>query len=217
MAAGGNSTPSRRRAIVTRVAVSGCSATLLLVLLMSAPRVALSVFAGSNPAAALAALALDAIDVTAVLTVVAALSVVALLRKLPYGIGAVIACTIGAVVTGELVREAAGSTVPSVDLPYGQLIAVAALLGAASMVASTAWRPAILGLGTVVTLTVAASALIIGSSSITGIAGALLVAFAWWSACSIVMLYSPDAADREARNPLDTAALAVQRKMGHSR
>ncbi|MGV8872962.1 MAG: hypothetical protein ACOH2Q_10570 [Rhodococcus sp. (in: high G+C Gram-positive bacteria)] len=201
------------------MALSGCSAILLLVSLTSIPHVALpvSVSAGATPAAALTARALDMIDVTAVLTVVAVLSVVALLRKLPYGIGVVISSTIGAVVTAELAREVVGSTMSSTDLPYGQLVAVAAVLGAASMVASSTWRPVVHGLGTAATLAVAAAAMITGAASIAGIASAVLVVFVWWPACSIVMLYSPDAAAREARNPLDTAALAVQRTMGRTR
>ncbi|OZD08659.1 hypothetical protein CH275_04280 [Rhodococcus sp. 06-235-1A] len=213
---GRSSARPRKNAIVARVAVSGSFAIALSVLLISAPH-APSVPAEETPAVALAGVALDAIDVTTVLTAVAVLAVVALLRKLPYGIGVVIACTIGAVVTGELVRELAGSSVSPEDLPFGQLVAVGALLGAASMVASTSWRPVVLGLGTVATLAVAASALAVGSASIAGLAGALMVSFVWWPACSIVMLYSPEAAAREAHNPLDTAALAVQRKMGRSR
>ncbi|OZC93528.1 hypothetical protein CH294_17240 [Rhodococcus sp. 14-2483-1-1] len=216
-ALGGISAHLRRRAIAARAAVSGFSATALLVLVISTPQVPSPASADTSPVAALATAALDAIDVTTVLIAVAVLAAVALLRKLPYGIGVVIACTIGAVVTGELAREFAGASVSSTALPYGQLVATAALLGAASMVASTAWRPVVLGLGSAATLAVAAAALITGAASIVGIASALLVVFVWWPACSIVMLYSPDAAAREARNPLDTAALAVQRKMGRFR
>lgn len=206
-----------RRAIVRRVALSGLSATALLMLLITAPHTSASASVDGTPLAALATVALDAIDVTSVLIAVAFLSAVALLRKLPYGIGVVLACTIGAVVTGELAREAAGPYVSSTELPYGQLVATAGLLAAASMVASAAWRPVVLGLGTVATLAVAAAASITGAASIVGIASALAVVLVWWPACSIVMQYSPVAAAREARNPLDTAALAVQRKMGHPR
>lgn len=213
----GTTSRPRPRAVVARSAASGASAVLLLILLAWAPRVPPSTFGESTPASALAAHVLGAIDVTAVLTAVAVLAVVALIRKLPFGIGVVIACTIGAVVTGALVREVLGASMPSVDLPSGQLVAVASLLAAASMVASTTWRPVILGLGTVATLAVAAAALIVGSASITGIVSAASIVFVWWPACSVVMLYSPSAAAREARNPLDTAALAVQRKMGRSR
>ncbi|MCZ4522027.1 hypothetical protein O4220_26190 [Rhodococcus ruber] len=214
---GGISAHPRRRAIVTRAAVSGLSASTLLVLLISTPQMASPASAEATPVAALAIAAIGAIDVTTVLIAVAVLAAVALLRKLPYGIGVVIACTIGSVVTGELAREFAESSVSSTGLPYGQLVATAALLGAASMVASSAWRPVVLGLGTAATLAVAAAALITGAASIVGIATALLVVFVWWPACSIVMLYSPDAAAREARNPLDTAAMAVQRKVGRFR
>ncbi|MDI9897609.1 hypothetical protein QM797_23060 [Rhodococcus sp. IEGM 1381] len=216
-ALGGISARPRRRAIATRAAVSGFSASALLVLLISTPQLASPASADATPVATLATAALDAIDVTAVLIAVAVLAAVALLRKLPYGIGVVIACTIGALVTGELAREFAGSSISSTGLPYGQLVATAGLLGAASMVASTAWRSVVLGLGTAATLAVAAAALITAAASIVGIASALLVVFVWWPACSIVMLYSPDAAAREARNPLDTAALAVQRKVGRFR
>ncbi|MFI8568895.1 hypothetical protein ACIGGF_20300 [Rhodococcus sp. NPDC078407] len=220
-----NSTPAtedtaahpRRRAIATRAAVSALSACALLVLLMSAPRVAPPASTVELPVSALADTALAAIDVTTVLIAIAVLAVVALLRRLPYGIGVVIACTIGSVVSGELAREMAGSYVPSTGLPYGQLVAAGALLGAASMVAAPVWRPVVLGLGTVATLAVAAAASITGAASIVGIASALFVVSMWWPACSIVMLYSPVAAAREARNPLDTAAMAVQRKTGHPR
>ncbi|MBY4131516.1 hypothetical protein HQO83_24280 [Rhodococcus fascians] len=213
----GVSTLPRRRAIVTRAALSGLSAAALLMLLLSTPHVTPPASADATPLVALATVALGAIDVTTVLVAVAFLAAVALLRKLPYGIGVVIACTIGAVVTAELAREVIGSSVSSTELPYGQLVATAGLLAAASMVASTAWRPVVLGLGTVGTLAVAAAASITGAASIVGIASALLVVFVWWPACSIVMQYSPVAAARDARNPLDTAALAVQRKMGHTR
>ncbi|WP_143545288.1 hypothetical protein [Rhodococcus sp. 15-649-2-2] len=216
-ARGVTSAHRRRRAIVTRATVSGLSAGALLALLISAPHMASPASADVAPVAALAIAALGAIDVTTVLIAVAVLAAVAVLRKLPYGIGVVIACTIGSVVTGELAREFAGSSVTPTGLPHGQLVATTALLGAASMVASSAWRPVVLGLGTTATLAVAAAALITGSASIVGIASALLVVFMWWPACSIVMLYSPDAAAREARNPLDTAAMAVQRKMGRFR
>lgn len=207
----------RRRAVIARSAVSGASAVLLLIFLMRAPHIATTTSWESTPAAALAAHLLDAIDVTAMLIAVAALAVVALIRKLPYGIGVVIACTVGAVVTSAIAREIMGASMPSADLPSGQLVAVASLLGAASMVASAAWRPVILGLGTVATLAVAAAALVIGSASVTGIVSAASIVFVWWPACSIVMLFSPDAAAREARNPIDTAALAVRRKTGRSR
>ncbi|MCJ0980452.1 hypothetical protein MTX35_22330 [Rhodococcus sp. ARC_M12] len=212
------SSRARRRAVMTRLAVSGAFAVLLLLWPMwASPHVSAVLSEESNPATALASRVLDAIDVTAVLTVVAALAVVAVMRKLPFGIGVVIACTVGAMVTTALVRQTMGATMQPADLPSGQLAAAASLLGAASMVASTTWRPVVLGLGTVATLAVAAAALIVGSASITGIVGAASIAFLWWPACSIVMLYSPDAAAREARNPLDTAALAVQRKLGRSR
>ena len=213
----GTTSRPRRRAVVARLAVSGASAVLLLIFLMWAPHVAPSTSGVSTTASALAAHVLDAIDVTAVLIAVAVLAVVALIRKLPFGIGVVIACTIGAVVTSALAREILGASMPSADLPNGQLVAVASLLAAASMVASTTWRPVILGLGTVATLAVAAAALIVGSASVTGIVSAASIVFVWWPVCSIVMLYSPVAAAREARNPLDTAALAAQRKMGRSR
>ena len=207
----------RRRAVIIRMAVSGASAVLSLIFLMWVPHVSPSMSGESTPASALAARVLDAIDVTSVLIAVAVLAVVALIRKLPFGIGVVIACTTGAVVPRARAREILAASMPSADLPNGQLVAVASLLGSASMVASTAWRPVILGLGTVATLAVAAAALIVGSASVTGIVAGASIVFVWWPACSIVMLYSPDAAAREARNPLDTAALAVQRKMGRSR
>ncbi|WP_206489488.1 hypothetical protein [Rhodococcus sp. KRD162] len=212
-----NQSSSRRRAVVTRMAVASCSASVLLVLLVSAPHRASPVRTDPSSATALAERALSAIDVTTVLIAVAALTIVAVLRKLPYGIGAVIACTIGAVVTGEVIREAVGLSLSSTDLPYGPLVAVAALLGAGSMVAGARWRPVVLGLGTVATFAVAAAAMFTGAASIIGVVGALSIAFVWWPACSIVMLYSADAAAREARNPLDTAAMAVQRKTGRTR
>lgn len=195
--------------------MSGFSASALLILLISAPPEAARASTNATPIAALATTALDAIDVTSVLIAVAVLAAIALLRKLPYASGVVIACTIGAVITGELAGHFVGSSVPSTELPYGRLVATAALLAAASLVASTAWRPVVLGLGTAATSAVAAAALLTGATSVVGIASALSVVFTWWSACSIVMLYSPAAAAREARNPLDTAALAVQRKTGH--
>ncbi len=203
--------------MATRLGLAGTAAVLLAILLTWAPHMPAPVFVESGPAAAVAAIALGAIDATAVLTAVAALAVVALLRTLPYGIGAVITCTIGALVTSALTREFLGTAMPSVDLPSGQLVAVVSLLGAASMVVSVSWRPVVLGLGTIAVLAVAAAAVLVGSASIVGIVGAVAIALVWWPACSIVMLFSPAAAAREAANPLDTAGLAVQRRMGRSR
>lgn len=213
---------SRRKPIVVRSVLSVASAILLLVSLTlpthsepwgSAP----SNSAASTSVTGPADLLLAAIDVTTVLIAVAVLAVVALLRKLPYGIGVVIACASGSVVSSAFIRMLAGTAQTSPALPSGQVVAVASLLGAASMVASSAWRPAVLGLGSVATLTVAAAALVADTVSITGVAASILVAFVWWPACSVVMLYSSAASAREARNPFDTAALAAQRRMGHPR
>lgn len=207
----------RRRAVVVRVAVSGiCAATLPMLSAWSthAPDVRPT---ESTRAAALASRALDAIDPTSVLIVVAALAVVALVRQLPYGVGVVIGCTIGALLTDAVVRHVVGTSIPTADLPSGHVVAAASLLGAASMVVSARWRPVTLGVGTVVTSSVAAATLIVGSASIIGVMGAASIAFAWWSACSVAMLYSPAAAARDARNPFDTAALAVRRRTGRSR
>lgn len=208
---------AHRRAIRTRLTVSGLCAALLSVLLMWVPNMAPVWPVSTSPAAALASRALSTIDVTAVLTVLAALTVVALVRKLPYGIGVVIACVVGAEVTTALVRHLAASSTTATDLPSGQLVAVTALLGAASMVASATWRPMILGLGTVAALAVGAAQLVVGSVSPVGIVSALLITGMWWPACSVVMLFSPAAAAREARNPFDTAALVAQRRMGRFR
>lgn len=205
---------AHRRAIRTRLTVSGLCAALLSVLLMWVPNMAPVWPVSTSPAAALASRALSTIDVTAVLT---ALTVVALVRKLPYGIGVVIACVVGAEVTTALVRHLAASSTTATGLPSGQLVAVTALLGAASMVASATWRPMILGLGTVAALAVGVAQLAVGSVSPVGIVSALLITGVWWPACSVVMLFSPAAAAREARNPFDTAALVAQRRMGRFR
>lgn len=159
---------------------------------------------------------LGLIDITGVLVVVAALTVVALIRGLPYGIGVVITVSIGAVLTTALVRHWADGWVPTSALPSGQVTAVLAVVGCASLVVAPRFLPMVGGLGAVAVGITGVAAVITGSVTIVGVLAAVLVSAVWWAGGSAVMQFSPQASEREARNPFDTAALAVQRRMGRS-
>lgn len=154
---------------------------------------------------------LRAFGLTPVLTAVAALTVVALIRKLPYGIGAVITLVVGASLTTAAVRAWANGWVPASALPNGNLTACLALISAATLVASPRFLPMVWGLGTVAAVTVAGAAVIGGTASIVGVVTTALIVLGWWAGSSTVMLFSPIAAEREAQNPFDTAALALRR------
>lgn len=154
---------------------------------------------------------LKAFGLTPVLIAVAALTVVALIRKLPYGIGAVITLVVGASLTTAAVRAWADGWVPASALPNGNVTACLALISAATLVASSRFLPMVWGLGSVGAVTVAGAAVIGGTASIVGVVTTLLIVLGWWAGSSAVMLFSPIAAEREAQNPFDTAALALRR------
>ena len=52
----------------------------------------------------------------------------------------------------------------------------------------------------------------ITADTLVGVTTTLLIIAAWWAGSSAVMVYSPVAAEREAQNPLDTAAMALRRR-----
>lgn len=154
--------------------------------------------------------ALSAFGLTPVLLAVAGLTVVALVRALPYGIGAVITLVVGASLTTAAVRAWADGLVPASALPNGNVTACMALICAATLVASRAFLPMVWGLGTVAAATVSTGAVLGGSATVVGIFTTAAIVAAWWAGSSAVMLYSPVAAEREARNPLDTAAMMLR-------
>ncbi len=149
--------------------------------------------------------------ITPVLIGVAGLTVIALVRQLPYGIGAVISLAVGASLTTAAVRTWADGSVPASALPNGYVAAALSLICASTLVCSVRLLPAVWGLGTVAAVTVAGAAVVGGFASVVGIATTLLIVGGWWAGSSAVMLYSPIAAARDASN-LDTAALALRRR-----
>lgn len=195
-------------------AISGAALLVVLALLRSGGLAVSSAPVVDDRIVDLAAAVLSGLDITVVLTAVAALTVVPMVRQLPYGIGVVIACTVGSALTAALIGTWGAASIPAAGLPNVTVTAVTGFVGAAWSVAAPRCRPATLGLGAVVVATVAGCTVVTGAAVPAGVSGALLVAACWWSACSIVMLRSPVAAAREARNPLDTAAIAVRRKLG---
>ena len=150
--------------------------------------------------------------ITPVLIAVAGLTVVALIRELPYGIGAVISAVVGASFTTAAVRTWADGLVPASALPNGYVTAALALICASTLVSSPRFLPVVWGLGTVAAVTVAGAAVVGGFTSVVGILATLLIVGGWWATSSAVMVYSPIAAEREASNPLDTAAMALRRR-----
>lgn len=153
---------------------------------------------------------LQAFGITPVLLAVAALTVVALIRKLPYGIGAVITLVVGASLTTAGVRAWANGWVPASALPNGYVTAAIALVCATTLVAAPRFLPMVGGLGTVGAVTVSAAAIVGGSTTIVGVLTTALIVLGWWAGSSAVMVYSPVAAEREASNPFDTAAMALR-------
>ena len=150
--------------------------------------------------------------ITPVLVAVAALTVIALMRALPYGIGAVISLVVGASLTTAAVRTWADGLVPASALPNGYVTAALALICAATLVSSPRFLPMVWGLGVVAAVTLAGALVVGGTASVVGLATTLLIVGGWWAASSAVMVYSPIAAEREASNPFDTAALALRRR-----
>lgn len=206
----------RRRGTTVRAIAAGAAALMLLTILVVLPTLGFTYPHSRVVVTELVSLSekvLQAFGITPVLISVAALTVVALIRKLHYGIGAVITLTIGASLTTAAVRTWAAGWVPASALPNGYVTACAALMCAATLVAATRHLPIVWGLGTVTVLAVGAAAVISGAATIIGVTTTLLIVAGWWAAASAVMLYSPVAAQREARNPLDTAAMAVQRRL----
>ncbi len=206
-------TSDRRQAAIIRIAAVGLCITGLVVLLVVLPLAGVTypysrgiVPALIGPSETL----LRAFGITPVLCAVAALTMVAMIRELPYGIGAVTTLTVGASLTTAAARTWADGWVPTSALPNGYVTASLSLICAATLVASAKFLPVVWGLGTVAAATVAAAAVLGGSATVIGIATTLLIVAAWWAWSSAVMLYSPVAAEREARNPLDTAAMALR-------
>ncbi|MBY6366416.1 hypothetical protein [Rhodococcoides corynebacterioides] len=164
-----------------------------------------------GPVAGGASRLLSVIDVTSVLVVVAALTVVSIVRTLPYGIGAVLMLCPGAPLTAAAARSWLPDSVLASAHPDGRIVAVASLVAAASLVVSPRVRPAVLGLGLAATVAVAAAAVVTAAASVVGVLGALAVTGTWWALAAVVMAHSPIAARREHKNPLDTAALKLRR------
>lgn len=151
------------------------------------------------------------INVTTMLVAATAMAIVAMVRTLPYGVGAVLTLCIGANVTSAGIRTWVGDEASWTLLPSGHLVALAAVLGAALLVAAPRFVPAIRGLGFVTVVATAGAAAMVGPTSAFGLVASLGIVAVWWLVASTVMLYSPDAKEREALRP-DTAAIAFSRR-----
>ncbi|WP_084721672.1 hypothetical protein [Rhodococcus marinonascens] len=206
------STSSLRRS-VHRLAVAAAGAVSLGALYLVRPSSSALMFPEALHPVAVPVI--DAIDITAILAVTVVLSVVSMMRKLPYGIGAVLVLSLGANLTGAAVRAWASDTAPAL-LPSGHIVAFAALCGSALLVAAPRFRPVISGLGFAGLLGVAGASAMVEPISVFGIAASLVIAAIWWALASTLMLYSPVAAEREERRP-DTAAIAFSRHNGNIR
>ncbi|MGA9872278.1 MAG: hypothetical protein WBQ44_14205 [Rhodococcus sp. (in: high G+C Gram-positive bacteria)] len=205
----------RARATLVRLCGAAGSVAALIVVLVGLPKLGIgyphsrAIVPGlTAPSETL----LRLFGITPVLVAVAALTIVSVVRKLPYGIGAVIGLTVGASLTTAAVRAWAYGLVPASALPNGSVTACAALICGAALVAAPRFVPAVTGLGAVVALTVAGAAVVGGSATVVGIVTTFLIVALWWALASTVMVFSPVAAEREAANPLDTAAMALRRR-----
>lgn len=103
---------------------------------------------------------LQMFGLTPVLVAVAALTVLTLIRRLPYGIGAVISLVVGASLTTAAVRAWADGWVPASALPNGYVCACISLICAATLVAAPRFLPMVWGLGSVAAITVSSAALV---------------------------------------------------------
>ncbi|GGG00678.1 hypothetical protein GCM10007304_13280 [Rhodococcoides trifolii] len=198
-----------RRRLWTAAAVA---AVLLIALYAVLPAVGIDYPHGRTFLAPLyrpAAAVLGSLEVTSVLLAVTVLTVIAVVRKLHYGIAAVLLTTLGANLMGAAMRAWIGDAVLPSAVANGPVIAAASVVAAASTVCAWRWRPAVAGLGSVVILAVAGAAVITAAASVVSVVGALLVVGFWWSLASVVMTHSPIAAERERQNPLSTAAMAL--------
>lgn len=189
-------------------------AALLLALYAALPALGVTFSPASNVAEVLyrpSAALLNAVDVTSVLVIVAVLAVVTVVRGLPYGIGAVLLLSLGATIGTAIGRSLVGTYVTPSALPDARLVAVTAIVAAASLTLPARVVPAVVGLGAAVVVAVSGAALVTASASIVGVVGSLAVVGFWWSVAAVIMAHSPIAAAREAKNPMNTAALMLRR------
>lgn len=198
---------STLRRSVHRLAVSAAGVVLLCALYLVKP--ASTALSFPEPLRSIADQVISVVDVNSVLVATVVLAVVATVRKLSYGIGAILLLCLGANLTCAAVRAWA-SDAPTVLLPSGHVVAVAALYGSAILVSAPRFRPVVAGLGFALILGVAGAAALVEPISIYGLVASLVVASIWWALASILMLYSPVAAEREALRP-DTAAIVFSR------
>ncbi|MBY6687382.1 hypothetical protein HQ305_17630 [Rhodococcus sp. BP-149] len=196
-------------------ALTGVSAAALVVLYAVLPLLGVRYPPASVALEALYAPAdtvLDVIDVTTVLVVVAALTVVAVVRKLPYGIGAILMLCLGSTLTAAAGSAWLSDHIATSALPDGRVVAASSVIASGALVVPGRLRPVVLGLGSALVAGVALAAVVTVGATGIGIVGALLVTGMWWGAAGVVMAHSPVAAAREAKNPLDTAALMLRRR-----
>ncbi|MFZ2178674.1 MAG: hypothetical protein WAW17_32520, partial [Rhodococcus sp. (in: high G+C Gram-positive bacteria)] len=130
--------------------------------------------------------AIAAIDVTTVLAATVVLAVVAMMRTLSYGIGAVLTLCLGANLSNAAIQVWAADT-PSALLPSGHLVAVVALYGSAILVAAPRFRPVVAGLGFALVLGVAGAAAVVEPIGVYGLAASVVVAAIWWAVASALM------------------------------
>ncbi|MFD4369658.1 hypothetical protein [Rhodococcus sp. NPDC058521] len=202
------STETRLRHSARRIALAVVGAVALFALY--AVRPTSSPIALPQQLKPLAQSAIGLVDVTSMLVATTAIAVVAIVRTLPYGVGAVLTLSVGANLTSAAIQTwAAGS--PSEILPSGHLVAVAAVLSSALLVAAKQYVPAIRGLGFVLVLGFAGASTLVQPMSPIGIVASVVIVAVWWMIASTVMLYSPSAAKREELRP-DTAAIALSRR-----
>jgi hypothetical protein len=196
---------STLRRSVHRLALSAAGVVLLCALYLAKP--ASTALSFPEPLRSIADQVINVVDVNSVLVATVVLAVVATVRKLSYGMGAILLLCLGANLTSAAVRA---SDAPSVLLPSGHVVAVAALYGSAILVSAPRFRPVVAGLGFALILGVAGAAALVEPISVYGLVASLVVASIWWALASILMLYSPVAAEREALRP-DTAAIVFSR------
>ncbi|QNG18237.1 hypothetical protein G4H71_02735 [Rhodococcus triatomae] len=202
----------RARTAAGRLAAAATIACGLVVLYILRP--AASPLAVPAELRTLAEPLVELVDLTTVLAATVALSVVAMIRRLPYGVAAVLIVSVGANLTAALARNWVPDA-PAALLPNGHVVAVTALYGSALLVCAPRFRPVLAGLGFVAVVAVTAAAVTVETTSPAGALAAIAVSVFWWTVASALMQFSPVAAERESLRP-DTAAIALSRSHSHS-
>lgn len=203
------SAPHHARSLAPRLLAGAATACVLALGMLYVSRPTLPTVSVPEHVHMLASWTVGRFDITAVLAATAVLAVVTTMRRLPYGLGAILGLGLGANLTNATIGSRFAD-LPATLAPSGHVAAATALYCSAILVTSPSWRPAVAGLGFAGVVMVGVSTLVADATSLFAIVAGALIALVWGCAAAILMSRSPEAAKREEARP-DTAALAFSR------